>query len=162
MYFPGQKPLSMAEQKLLLEQYCLTDRCDTYHGHSIRWVGRVRPSETMGEYKISVSLALNGRFVPRPRVFVLDPSLQTLGGRPCDHLYPDDGGLCLYFPPAGEWGPHMALAKTTVPWASRWLYFYELWLATGGIWLGGGIHPESSSGCNTRTTPLEQTIQRRE
>ncbi|MDY0295864.1 MAG: hypothetical protein RB296_00975 [Acidobacteriota bacterium] len=33
----------------------------------------------------------------------------------------------------------MIIAKTIVPWASEWLIFYELWLATGE-WLGGGIH----------------------
>lgn len=131
----------MAEQKLLLERYCLTTRCETRRGHAIVWEGRVRPSDTMDEYRISVSLELNGRFVPRPTVFALSPALRTIDGKRCDHLYPD-GSLCLYFPPANEWGPHMALARTTVPWASRWLYFYEIWLATGGIWMGGGIHLE--------------------
>ncbi|MGH8092034.1 MAG: hypothetical protein ACREIF_00990 [Chthoniobacterales bacterium] len=32
----------------------------------------------------------------------------------------------------------MRLADTIVPWTSRWLYFYEIWLATGE-WMGGGI-----------------------
>lgn len=26
-------------------------------------------------------------------------------------------------------------------WASEWLFFYEVWLATG-TWLGGGLHSE--------------------
>ena len=28
-----------------------------------------------------------------------------------------------------------------VGWAAEWLFFYEVWLATG-MWLGGGLHPE--------------------
>jgi len=32
------------------------------------------------------------------------------------------------------------LAETTVPWAARYLYFYEGWLLTGK-WSGGGRHP---------------------
>lgn len=34
-----------------------------------------------------------------------------------------------------------AIADTLVPWASEWLLFYELWLATDGQWLGEGEHP---------------------
>ena len=34
----------------------------------------------------------------------------------------------------------MQLATTIVPWCSEWLFYYELWLATGE-WLGGGVHP---------------------
>ena len=30
--------------------------------------------------------------------------------------------------------------ETIVPWASLWLYYYEVWHATGE-WLGGGEHP---------------------
>ena len=34
----------------------------------------------------------------------------------------------------------MWIADTILPWTSLWLYFYELWHATGQ-WLGGGEHP---------------------
>ncbi|MBP8931241.1 MAG: hypothetical protein KBG46_08165 [Paracoccus sp.] len=40
---------------------------------------------------------------------------------------------------AKEWNPSMSIAKTTVPWAARWLACYELWEATGR-WHGGGRH----------------------
>lgn len=33
------------------------------------------------------------------------------------------------------------IANTIIPWTIEWLYYYELWLATGE-WLGGGDHPE--------------------
>ena len=35
----------------------------------------------------------------------------------------------------------MPIADTIIPWTSEWLFFYELWLATGGEWLGEGEHP---------------------
>jgi hypothetical protein len=35
----------------------------------------------------------------------------------------------------------MSIAATIVPWLSLWLYYYEVWLATGA-WEGGGISHE--------------------
>ena len=34
------------------------------------------------------------------------------------------------------------IANTIIPWTVEWLYYYELWQATGE-WLGGGEHPEN-------------------
>lgn len=31
----------------------------------------------------------------------------------------------------------MLIANTIVPWTSEWLFYYEIWLATGQ-WHGGG------------------------
>lgn len=140
MQHARQAPLPLAVQKALLEKRCKTKACSVGAMHGLHWEGFVQPSETMSEYLISVDLRLGGRFVPRPIVNVMQPALQTIDERRCEHLYPG-GDLCLYYPRAGEWGPHMAISNSTVPWASRWLFFYELWLANGGVWLGGGIHP---------------------
>lgn len=35
----------------------------------------------------------------------------------------------------------MWLVDSVLLWASLWLFFYEVWLATGD-WLGGGEHPD--------------------
>lgn len=48
--------------------------------------------------------------------------------------------LCLYRPSKNEWDSPMSLADTVLPWTSLWLFYYEIWLATGE-WLGGGEHP---------------------
>jgi hypothetical protein len=48
--------------------------------------------------------------------------------------------LCLFLGNR-EWHVSIPIADTLVPWASEWLLFYELWLATGGPWLGEGEHP---------------------
>jgi len=47
---------------------------------------------------------------------------------------------CLFLPGSGEWRSDLLIARTVVPWLSEWLYFYEVWRATGE-WLGGGEHP---------------------
>ena len=41
-----------------------------------------------------------------------------------------------------EFTTYKFLSKTIVPWTVEWLYFYELWLATGE-WYGGGDHPST-------------------
>jgi hypothetical protein len=74
-----------------------------------------------------------------PRIFVIDPPLERRNGRLPPHRY-SEGNLCLYLPNANEWGSHMLLAHTIVPWASEWLMHYELWLIDGK-WHGGGVHP---------------------
>lgn len=43
--------------------------------------------------------------------------------------------LCLYY--GDEFKRGMSIVETLIPWTVEWLYYYELWLATGK-WLGGG------------------------
>ena len=73
-----------------------------------------------------------------PRIWVIEPELRNRGGSRPEHLY-RDGSLCLYYPKYREWSHSMWLARTVVPWASEWLLYYEVWLATGE-WRGGGMH----------------------
>jgi len=79
-----------------------------------------------------------------PKVFVVDPDLTELAqGKELPHVYQQKPPqLCLYFPRTREWSPEMWLHKTLVPWAFLWLFFFEVWLATGE-WKGGGIHPRA-------------------
>jgi hypothetical protein len=58
--------------------------------------------------------------------------------RALPHVYPLNT-LCLFLGNR-EWHESIPIADTLVPWASEWLLYYELWLATGE-WLGGGEHP---------------------
>ena len=99
-------------------------------------VGDLQPTVTSDVYTVRIRYKL-GR---APRVAVSNPTLQPLAdGTPVPHVY-QDLTLCLYYPKLGEWGPHLLLIKTIVPWAMEWLYYYEAWHATGE-WLGGGEHP---------------------
>ena len=58
------------------------------------------------------------------------------------HMYRQER-LCLYLPNNGEWAPSKPIATTIVPWTAVWLYYYEVWRATGE-WLGGGEEPGES------------------
>jgi hypothetical protein len=71
----------------------------------------------------------------RPEVRVIDPMLHVREGTDeVPHTF-ENNLLCLHL--NSEWRPTMSLADTIVPWASEWLFYYELWLATG-TWHGGG------------------------
>ena len=99
------------------------------------WKGRIQPAPLSNVYTVSM------RFRPRwrPEARVLTPKLKPpegVDGLP--HTYPD-GSLCLNL--EGEWSEGMLVSETILPWASSWLYFYEVWHATG-FWRGGGTHPD--------------------
>jgi len=75
-----------------------------------------------------------------PEVNVLEPALTIRpGADKLEHVY-SGNRLCLYKPGENQWTPACAISDTTIPWTSLWLYFYEVWHATGE-WLGGGKHP---------------------
>jgi hypothetical protein len=98
------------------------------------WRGSIQPTPLSDIYVVCL------RFRPGwcPQVRVLAPELKPregVDGLP--HIYPD-GSLCLN--QSGEWHRGMLVA-TFIPWASSWLYFYEIWHAIG-LWLGGGTHPD--------------------
>lgn len=98
--------------------------------------GSVRPDLLARQYR--VALAYDGL---TPVVHVLNPPLRRRQeDEPIPHTYPGDR-LCLYHPEYREWTPRVLIANTIIPWISEWLYWYEIWLATGE-WRGGGEHPE--------------------
>ncbi len=113
-----------------------------------RWVGEVQPQ--FARFTLDVRYRLGDT----PYVRVLHPALVRLpdnveGQLP--HVYPpaDDPTLCLFDPALDQWDSSMAIAETTVPWATDWIACYELWLMTGR-WTGGGRHgsafPQMSEG----------------
>lgn len=99
-----------------------------------------QPTPISREY----SLRLTYRRGNPPEVRVLLPSIPELadGHGPVPHLYERSHPvrLCLYLPRTREWGPEMSLAQTVIPWSVDWLFYFEIWLATGE-WNGGGEHP---------------------
>ncbi len=104
------------------------------------WIGTITPLDGCNDYRVRIRYRLE----KAPRVAVLSPTLSDRGdGNPIPHRY-SDGSLCLYFPRYGEWTSNHFLADTILPWASLWLYYYEVWVATG-VWHGGGIHLEPST-----------------
>jgi hypothetical protein len=101
--------------------------------------GTVQPTVLNNTYVVRIVYAPGDV----PKAYVESPPLRSRGdGAPIPHVYASDEGPrpCLYLPGSGEWTNRKSLATTVIPWLILWLYYYELWLATGE-WLGGGAHP---------------------
>lgn len=102
----------------------------------VEWLGDLQPTLESPWYRLRV-LHEPGRV---PRVWVVSPQVRANA----PHRYPSDKSLCLYWQKEWDWTPHESLAETMIPWAAFWLYFYEIWLATGE-WLGpSSPHPPSA------------------
>jgi len=106
-------------------------------GRRYVWRGTLQPMPMSDIYKVCMSFELS----EPPRVVVVDPPLRKRGGEAIPHLYAD-GHLCLYTP--GGWSSRDYIASTIVPWTATWLFYYEMWHATGE-WLGEGEHPANKS-----------------
>jgi hypothetical protein len=99
------------------------------------WSGTLAPAE----YSAAYELLIDHQIGKAPLVYVARPRLRLVDGQGLPHVYPLNT-LCLFLGNR-EWHQAIPIADTLVPWASEWLLFYELWLATGGQWLGEGEHP---------------------
>lgn len=109
------------------------------HGRLCRWSGRLRPTDLSLEYVVRIEYE-----PPRaPRVFVDDPPLQRRPqepDRPIPHVWPEPViRPCLFR--LEQWQPTQLIDRI-VGWLSEWLFFYEIWHATGE-WKGGGEHVTS-------------------
>jgi hypothetical protein len=106
-------------------------------GNPWAWDGVLSPLGA-GAYRVRVAYFPT---LARPRVTVLEPKLELVeGATKVPHTF-DSGRVCVHL--TEEWDPSMYLHQTIVPWTSLWLYYYEVWLATGE-WLGGGHgHPSN-------------------
>lgn len=98
----------------------------------------LQPSEGSMKYKVRLLAKIGSANVD---VFVVEPNIREwMNNMSIPHLY-RNGSLCLYYPAYNEWNVKELWSDTLIPWTCLWLYFFELWLATGE-WYGGGIHTE--------------------
>lgn len=96
----------------------------------------LKPTENSIEYTVKLYAKQGSKSV---NLFVVKPQIKyNEGGKKVPHLY-RDGSLCLYYPDYNEWSYRDSWAETLIPWASLWLFYYEIWKETNQ-WLGGGIH----------------------
>jgi len=110
-------------------------------GSEFVWTGPLQPTEASAIYTVSITYA-DGSI---PRVRVLSPMLTPRPGADrVPHTYDAGARLCLYAPLGNEWQSTRPISLTIVPWTCLWLYYYELWHATGD-WLGGGHDPNGGS-----------------
>ena len=107
--------------------------------HELTWVHTLCPSPIGDEYKVNLVYKINCGV----KFFVSEPKLQLAKGKSTlPHVYSTPKQqLCLYYPDGIEWNVGKLYTQTIIPWASEWLYHYEIWVGTG-IWHGGGTtHP---------------------
>ncbi len=140
------KPLTIMEQYSHLKQTFPGFKCIAKCGE-LRISGQISPTTISSTY----TFTLNYRLQSRPRVRITKPQLEKSDGRNPPHLF-SDGSLCLYYPKHYEWKPTMLIGETIIPWTSLWLFYYEVWLATG-TWFGKGVHPTSNK--KRDRTPLK-------
>lgn len=97
---------------------------------------RLRPTTLSKEYNIKVSYNWRTEAV---KVYVVNEKLAVAKNRRrLPHVYShEEQQLCLYSPSRKEWTNQKLIVNSIIPWASEWLFFYELWLP-GGEWFGGG------------------------
>ncbi len=97
--------------------------------------GKVQPTALSPEYSIQVKYTLKRR----PVVKILSPELKIHPERDkLPHIFVQNNSLCLHYNDFDYYNDY--LSDTIIVWITWWLYFYEIWLATGE-WCGGGKHP---------------------
>lgn len=143
---PGPKPKEYAAELTLMQQAAALkweqpDSTIKFHKPSeLTWIGQIRPTPLNENYTVKITLGLLGC----PRIWVIAPALRKRGEEDIPHMYAQER-LCVYNPSKYQWNRKMKLSETILVWTSMWLYFYEIWQATG-LWLGGGDHPEPEKG----------------
>ena len=74
-----------------------------------------------------------------PKVWIKTPELQPRDGEPIPHMYNQERVCC--FLPQTDWWRDIVIADYVPGRVAQWLYFYEIWRASG-TWYGGGVHPQ--------------------
>lgn len=136
----GKKKLTLAEQFFALKQAYKDSTCFIQGHHTLIWRGQVCPSPLSNTYPVEIRYSLGSR----PIVTVYGDNIKKIDDPDFPHVFHKNKKtntveLCLSY---GDFDSSMLIADTYVPWAIEWLYYYEIWLATGE-WRGGGIHPKS-------------------
>ena len=127
--------LTLALQGYLIQKKCPNWECIVKRNR-LTCTGKLRPTEISKQYSVKLIYVLDDI----PELTVMDPPLETNSeDKHPPHLY-ESKFLCVYHPRRNEWNNTKVIAKTIIPWISLWLYYYEIWLATGK-WKGGGEHP---------------------
>ena len=131
--------ITLIQQKVAL--------CSAYKGadcvidkkkNQLFWSGKIKPSALSKEYTVFLSY----RFDKSPKVWIIGDELEKLDDANFPHKFDINPKnkmvqICLYR--YSEFNSSKLIANTIIPWTVEWLYYYELWLATGE-WLGGGEH----------------------
>lgn len=120
----------LAQEKTILKYF--PESKTAIVGKKLIWKGYLQPTPFSKKYEIKINYEAG-----KISIYVLNPKLDICEGqKKLPHIYnAKKQQLCLFFK---EWNGGMFIIDTIIPWTSEWLYFYEIWLVNGGIWLGGG------------------------
>ncbi|KAA6339088.1 hypothetical protein EZS27_012949 [termite gut metagenome] len=131
--------ISIANQAGAIRSY-FPDGCLYSSKDKLVWIGDITPSPISLTYTIKITYS----YKDGVKAYVANPKplpLATVKSR-LPHVYShEEQRLCLYYPSGKEWDSSKYLVHTIFPWASEWLFYYELWVVTGN-WLGGGKYIE--------------------
>ena len=144
-YIP-KRNIRLFDQMMTLRAAYPSASCELRNG-TLFWFGKVKPTSLSREYNVALTYS-NSQV---PKVWVIGEELPKIDDPNFPHKYEIDPQnnmvrICLYR--YREFTKDKFLANTIIPWTVEWLYFYEIWIATG-TWCGGGEHP-------TNTTKEEQ------
>jgi hypothetical protein len=128
---------SLAQQAFALYGRFPTAQVKLSH-RLLDWTDKIQPTAASRTYTVRITYTLRDY----PRVRIVAPNLESRPGESLPHVF-SDGSLCLHV--EEDWTPGMLIVDTTVPWASEWLIFYEIWKFTG-TWYGGGAWPPGRPG----------------
>ncbi len=133
------KKIPLIQQAVALRAAYPKGECDIEKRKKLFWRGKIRPTPISQEYTVSLTWEPGWS----PKVWVIGDELQKLDNPDFPHIFEINiekkmVRLCLYR--HQEFSSYKYLSKTIIPWTIEWLYFYEIWLATGE-WCGGGEHP---------------------
>jgi len=129
LYF-SKPSLTIAVQAANLKRMFPDSQVNLNHGVGLTWVGQLQPTPLSEKYTVQIKYRIN----KRPQVTVVEPKLQARNGDRLPHVFTGNE-LCLFRYAYYEWDATKIIADTIVPWASLWLFHYEIWRATG-IWCG--------------------------
>jgi hypothetical protein len=99
----------------------------------LSWRGRLKPTWLCETYEVNLQYRLGSIAVVR----VVSPEITKDLERALPHVYAGNA-LCLHL--KDDWGPHLHLVNTIIPWTVEWLFFYEIWRYTDK-WCGTGDWP---------------------
>lgn len=136
--FQKQPGYTLVDQQIALMQNFPEAAC-YIHRSTLTWKGSIRPSPLSRFYRVTITYKVG----KRPLVTVSGEELQGLDRPDFPHRFSIDRknrsvNVCLHLP--HEFDSSQLISECIIPWAAEWLYFYEMWLATGA-WYGGGKHP---------------------
>lgn len=136
--FQQQPHYRLIDQQIALMQSYPDASCYIHHG-TLTWEGAIRPTALSRFYRVTVTY----KIAIRPLVSVTGDELPGLDDPDFPHRFTIDRkkksvNICLHL--GHEFDSSQLISECIIPWAAEWLYFYEIWLATGE-WCGGGKHP---------------------